>query len=136
MRRQDLRLRQMMSKLSEYHKQNGEENTTLENLNLDLSTFTKMIADNRVLLSQTLQNKMKIPDWQPFTQIIKDIFLKWVKINGCQALLEVLVMSLNRMKRNMKYYSYSYLFRCKNNNRGNVASYIPQLAKAKSKSIN
>lgn len=93
-RRCDLRLKQMMTKLTEYHKIHGEENTTLDNLNLDLQTFSRMAEDNSVLLSQTIQNKMIIPDWQPFCQIVKDMFLK-----------------------------------CKKNSKGNVASYIPQLAK-------
>ena len=52
-----------------------------------------MIKGNTDLISQTFQCKMKIPDWQPFSTYLKDIFLK-----------------------------------CKNNNKGNVATYIPQLA--------
>ena len=40
-RRSDPRLRQMMTKLSRHHKQHGDENTTIENLNLDLQTFSK-----------------------------------------------------------------------------------------------
>ena len=72
----DCRLRSMMNKLSDHHREHGEENTTLENLNLDFPTFRSMVEDNRIILSQTLQNKMVIPDWQPFSQIIKDMFLK------------------------------------------------------------
>merc|ERR1712110_953758 len=75
-RRSDPRLQQMMTKLSRHHKKHGEENTTIENLNLDLQTFSKMVEADRVLLAQTCQNKMIIPDWQPFCQIIKDIFKK------------------------------------------------------------
>ena len=40
-RRSDPRLQQMMTKLSRHHKKHGEENTTIENLNLDLQTFSK-----------------------------------------------------------------------------------------------
>ena len=40
-RRSDPRLQQMMTKLSKHHKKHGEENTTIENLNLDLQTFSK-----------------------------------------------------------------------------------------------
>ena len=39
-------------------------------------TVFRMLEDDRVLLAQTCQNKMIIPDWQPFCQIIKDIFKK------------------------------------------------------------
>ena len=38
-RRTDPRLAEMVGKLNKYHKKHGAENTTLDNLNVDLSTF-------------------------------------------------------------------------------------------------
>ena len=40
-RRGDFRLREMMTNLSEYHRQYGQENTTVDNLNLTLPEFKK-----------------------------------------------------------------------------------------------
>ena len=40
-RRGDRRLREMMNNLAEHHKQHGEENTTVDNLNLNLPEFRK-----------------------------------------------------------------------------------------------
>ena len=40
-RRGDRRLREMMSNLAEHHKHHGAENTTVDNLNLNLPEFRK-----------------------------------------------------------------------------------------------
>jgi len=93
-RRTDHRLAEMVVKLNKYHKKHGAENTTMDNLNVDINTFKDLVEDNIVLISQTMQNKMKIPEWPVFSQLIKDIFN-----------------------------------RCKSNHTGEVASYIPQLAR-------
>lgn len=93
-RRTDPRLAEMVDKLNKYHKKHGAENTTLDNLNVDLSTFKELVDANIVLISQTMQNKMIIPEWPAFCQMVKDIFN-----------------------------------RCKSNQSGEVATYIPQLAR-------
>ena len=38
-RRTDQRLQEMMTKMKEYHKKHGAENTTIDNLNVDLPVF-------------------------------------------------------------------------------------------------
>lgn len=93
-RRSDHRLSEMMSKLNLYHKKHGAENTTVDNLNVDLATFNQLVDENIVLINQTIQNKMIIPEWPVFCQMIKDIFV-----------------------------------RCRSNHSGEVATYIPQLAR-------
>ena len=40
-RRGDRRLREMMNNLAEHHRQHGQENTTVDNLNLNLPEFRK-----------------------------------------------------------------------------------------------
>ena len=39
MRRTDHRLAEMVVKLNKYHKKHGAENTTMDNLNVDINTF-------------------------------------------------------------------------------------------------
>ena len=40
-RRTDPRLSGLISKLAKYHQTHGQENTTIENLDLDLKTFSR-----------------------------------------------------------------------------------------------
>ena len=86
-----------------------------KNMNSRLSLVShvcSVVEDNKILLSQTLQNKMVIPDWQPFSQIIRDIFNKY-----------------QTEPHNIHNFITIWIFRCKSNTKGSVASYIPQLAK-------
>ena len=43
MRRTDHRLAEMVVKLNKYHKKHGAENTTMDNLNVDLNTFKESV---------------------------------------------------------------------------------------------
>ena len=93
-RRSDPRLATFLSKLSILHEHLGEKNTTINNLNVDETTFCELTEDNLVLLNQIVRNDIIIPDWKSFTKQITEMFN-----------------------------------RCKDNQEGEVASYIPQLSR-------
>jgi glutaminase len=93
-RRTDPRLAEFLTRVVKHHEIYGEENTTINNLNVDETTFCRLTENNLVLLSQIIRNDVIIPDWPGFTKEVRTIF------NAC-----------------------------KDNRDGNVASYIPQLAR-------
>ena len=49
-RRTDVRLKEMMSKLNKHHKKHGTENTTLDNLNVDLPVFKQLVNLRKIAL--------------------------------------------------------------------------------------
>lgn len=92
--RTDPRLSNLMTSLKTLHAQVGEEGTLPENINLDFKTFSKLIDENLVIITQVLNKKLVIPEFPEFTSLLKEMFDS-----------------------------------CKKNNHGQVASYIPQLAR-------
>jgi len=93
-RRTDTRLKEMMDAFTMHNKRHGEENSTVDSLNISMDTFRQLVEPNIMLVTQATRNKMVIPEFQAFCQQLTDIFK-----------------------------------RCKKNSTGDVATYIPQLAR-------
>ena len=53
-RRGDRRLREMMDNLAEHHRHHGEENTTVDNLNLNLPEFRKYLKKPYINITQSI----------------------------------------------------------------------------------
>jgi len=75
-RRTDARLKQMMDNLEEYRHEHGDKNTRVDSLNVPVDTFQSLAEPNIILVTQTMKNKMVIPEFPAFCQRIKDIFLR------------------------------------------------------------
>jgi len=75
-RRTDSRLKQLMDNLEEYKKEHGDENARIDSLNVPVETFQSLADPNIILVTQTMKNKMVIPEFPAFCQRIKDMFLK------------------------------------------------------------
>jgi len=73
-RRSDPRLKNLLQKVTSYHELNSHHFNTLENLYLDEKTFTRLTADDLVVLSQAVRNDVIIPDFPAFCVQLKEVF--------------------------------------------------------------
>ncbi|CAJ0587237.1 unnamed protein product, partial [Mesorhabditis spiculigera] len=79
LRRDDPRLKEMMSRVRTFTKMEEELNHETKDPNhwkLSREQFCECISPSTELISQALQNNLVIPCWPVFTEKIRDIYLK------------------------------------------------------------
>ncbi|XP_067122365.1 glutaminase liver isoform, mitochondrial [Centruroides vittatus] len=81
LKKNDPRLKEMMSKLRCVHKETQSVGSP-ESLNLDRETFKSVIKENIVLISRAFRNHFVIPDFQDFVKYVEDSYWKCKVITG------------------------------------------------------